>query len=91
MVTEAADAGADTVQSSISYTLGANVKPDLTGTGNLNGTGNAADNIITGNVGNNVLAGLGGADTLIGNSGTDTATYAASLGRGECQPGDGRR
>ena len=80
IVTEAADEGIDTVQSSISYTLGANVENlTLTGTGNLNGTGNSADNVITGNTGNNVLAGLGGADTLIGNSGTDTATYAASL------------
>ena len=80
MVTEAADEGTDTVQSSISYTLGANVENlTLTGTGNLNATGNAADNVIIGNVGNNILAGLGGADTLIGNTGTDTATYAASL------------
>ncbi|MEH2536615.1 MULTISPECIES: beta strand repeat-containing protein [unclassified Bradyrhizobium] len=80
VVTEVADEGVDTLQSSISYTLGANVENlTLTGTGNLNGTGNADDNVITGNVGNNVLAGLGGADTLIGNSGTDTVTYAASL------------
>ena len=80
VVTEAVDEGTDTVQSSISYTLGANVENlTLTGAGNLNATGNAADNIIIGNVGNNVLSGLGGADMLIGNTGTDTATYAASL------------
>jgi Ca2+-binding RTX toxin-like protein len=80
VVTEAANEGIDTVQSTVSYTLGDNVENlTLLGSGNLSGTGNAADNIITGNSGNNVLAGLGGADTLIGNTGTDTATYAASL------------
>ena len=80
VVTEAADEGTDTVQSTVSYTLGDNVENlTLLGSGNLSGTGNAVDNVITGNSGNNVLAGLGGADTLIGNTGTDTATYAVSL------------
>ena len=78
-VTEAAGEGADTVLSSISYTLGANVENlTLTGAGNLNATGNAAGNVISGNTGNNTLAGLGGADALDGGAGTDTATYAAS-------------
>ena len=64
-VTEAADEGADTVLSSVSYTLGANVENlTLTGAGNLSATGNAAGNIIIGNTGNNTLAGLGGADPL---------------------------
>src|SRR3954471_4414357 len=79
-VTEAADEGADTVLSSISYTLGANLENlTLTGAGNLSATGNAAGNIIVGNTGNNALAGLGGADALDGGGGTDTATYAASI------------
>ena len=60
-VTEAVDEGADTVQASVSYTLGTDVENlTLTGTGGLTGTGNAADNIIIGNSGSNVLVGLGG-------------------------------
>jgi len=78
-VIENANEGTDTVRSSVTYTLPANVENlTLTGSSALNGTGNALDNVITGNSGNNTLAGLAGADTLIGGSGTDTATYAAS-------------
>src|SRR5688500_19658809 len=51
-VTEARDAGTDKVQSSITHKLGANIENLLlTGSGNLNGTGNALDNIVTGNAG----------------------------------------
>jgi Ca2+-binding RTX toxin-like protein len=79
VVTENSGEGIDTVQSSVTHALGPNVENlTLTGASNIDGTGNAADNVITGNAGNNVLAGLGGADTLDGGAGTDTATYAAS-------------
>ena len=72
--------GLDTVQSSITYTLGAEIENlTLTGNGSINGTGNALDNVLTGNSGNNTLNGGAGADTLIGGTGTDTASYAASL------------
>jgi Ca2+-binding RTX toxin-like protein len=43
----------------------------LTGTDNINGTGNQGNNIIQGNSGNNVLNGKEGDDTLIGNGGID--------------------
>ncbi|WP_441279892.1 Ig-like domain-containing protein [Bradyrhizobium sp. 63_E2_N1_3] len=78
-VVENAGEGTDTVQSSVTYTLGTNVENlTLTGTSNINGTGNGVDNVIVGNSGNNILVGLGGADTLDGGQGTDTATYTAS-------------
>jgi len=44
----------------------------LTGTGNVNGTGNAVNNTVTGNSGNNLLDGAAGNDTLIGGLGNDT-------------------
>jgi VCBS repeat-containing protein len=73
VVTENVNEGNDTVQSSISYTLGANVENlTLTGTASINGTGNELDNVIVGNSGNNVLSGLAGDDTLTGNAGNDT-------------------
>jgi trimeric autotransporter adhesin len=73
VVTEAAGAGTDTAQASVSYVIGANVENlILTGTANINGTGNASNNTITGNSGNNILDGAAGADTLIGGLGDDT-------------------
>ena len=88
VVTENANEGTDTVQAAVTYTLAANVENlTLTGTGNINGTGNTLGNVLTGNSGDNVLTGLdgndtlgGGAgdDTLDGGAGTDTASYAAS-------------
>jgi len=72
-VLENVNAGVDTVQASVSYTLSANVENlTLTGTADLNGTGNALANVITGNSGNNVLDGGAGADTLVGGMGDDT-------------------
>jgi Ca2+-binding RTX toxin-like protein len=73
IVTENLDEGTDTVNSSITYTLGANVENlTLTGTSAINGTGNSLNNVITGNSGANILNGGTGIDTLIGGDGNDT-------------------
>jgi Ca2+-binding RTX toxin-like protein len=64
--------GTDRVESSVSFTLGANVEHlTLTGTADLNGLGNELNNDITGNDGINRLDGQGGTDHLIGGIGND--------------------
>ncbi|MDH5288163.1 MAG: hypothetical protein OEX23_16200 [Betaproteobacteria bacterium] len=73
VVTELAGEGTDRVESSATFTLGANVEHlTLTGTAAINGTGNTLANTLTGNAAGNVLDGLGGADTMIGGAGNDT-------------------
>ncbi|MBX7146842.1 MAG: hypothetical protein K1X44_06000, partial [Alphaproteobacteria bacterium] len=71
-VTEGSSAGRDKVESSVTYTLGANIEDlTLTGTSDLNGTGNSLDNVIIGNAGNNTLTGNAGNDRLDGGLGKD--------------------
>jgi predicted extracellular nuclease/2',3'-cyclic-nucleotide 2'-phosphodiesterase (5'-nucleotidase family)/Ca2+-binding RTX toxin-like protein len=73
IVNELDGAGIDTVLSSITRTLEANIENlTLTGNGTIKGTGNDLDNIIIGNARNNILDGGAGADTLIGGVGNDT-------------------
>jgi Ca2+-binding RTX toxin-like protein len=80
--------GIDKIQSSVSFNLNANAGVRfvenlvLTGTANINGTGNALANRLTGNTGNNALnSGLGN-DTMIGGVGNDTFVFNAALGVG---------
>lgn len=90
-VFEGLNAGIDRVQSSASFTLGANVEHlALTGNAHLNGTGNALANQIIGNAGNNLIfAGMGndniqggaGNDTLHGGLGNDILTGGAGADR----------
>lgn len=62
----------DTVVASVSFTLGDNLEIlELTGSSDLNGTGNSQGNIISGNAGNNILSGGASNDALIGNGGND--------------------
>ncbi|MCZ8271318.1 MAG: calcium-binding protein, partial [Beijerinckiaceae bacterium] len=79
IVTEAANAGTDTVQTGLaSYTLGRNVENLVyTGTTAFTGTGNALNNALTGGAGNDVLNGGAGNDTLTGGIGNDTLNGGA--------------
>ena len=72
---EAAGNGTDHVYSSIAFDLYYHVQElenlTLTGTGNIDGTGNLLANTITGNDGDNVLKGALGSDLLKGAAGND--------------------
>jgi Ca2+-binding RTX toxin-like protein len=73
---EAAGGGTDTVQSSVTRTLGANLENlILTGGAAINGTGNALANTMVGNGAVNVLTGGGRADTLNAGAGNDDYRY----------------
>ncbi len=75
VVIEAFGEGTDTVESSVTYTLSADVENlTLTGIGGISGTGNALDNTIIGNSGANRLNGMDGNDTLDGGVGADNMT-----------------
>lgn len=85
----ASTGGTDTVSSSVTYTLSANVERlGLTGSSALNGTGNAGNNGLTGNSGANILSGLAGLDSLSGGAGNDT--LFGGLGNDTLSGGAGR-
>ena len=72
-ITELTNSGTDEVNSSVSLSLQANVENlTLTGSSNINATGNALGNILTGNSGANLVDGKTGADTMIGGGDNDT-------------------
>jgi Ca2+-binding RTX toxin-like protein len=90
-VIELANNGTDLVQSSVTYTLAANVEHlTLTGMAAINGTGNTLDNVLRGNSANNVLTGANGNDTLRGGLGNDRVSGGGGndtfvFGRGDGQ------
>ncbi len=70
---EDASPGIDLVESTITYTLGANVERlTLMGTKAINGTGNELNNLMNGNEAANMLTGLDGNDSIYGLDGDDT-------------------
>jgi Ca2+-binding RTX toxin-like protein len=72
-VVEANAAANNTVAASVSYVLPSNVAVlDLTGSGNLEATGNALNDIVQGNSGQDTIIAGSGTDTLVGGSGGDT-------------------
>jgi Ca2+-binding RTX toxin-like protein len=72
IVDEKANAGSDTVDASVSYTLSGGVEYlVLSGSGNLDGTGSTDDNTLIGNNQNNRLDGSRGADSMAGGRGDD--------------------
>jgi Ca2+-binding RTX toxin-like protein len=88
---EAAGEGVDTVRSSTTYTLAENIENlSLTGSSNINGTGNLLDNSLVGNAGVNrlvgaegmdILDGVGGNDILTGGADADVFVFRAGYGR----------
>ena len=75
--TIAAGGGVDTVVSDVTFSLATRVNIEelhLNGATNINGTGNALNNVILGNDGINILNGGAGNDRLYGGDGADTLT-----------------
>lgn len=79
-ITEAANAGNDTVRAKVTYTLPANVENlQLTGSLAINGTGNALDNVIYANNANNTLN-AGGNTSVSKTTGGDVLSYKYASG-----------
>jgi hypothetical protein len=73
LVVEALNAGVDTIEAAVTYSLPANVENlTLTGQSASNATGNELGNVLIGNSSANVMDGGIGNDTLKGGLGNDT-------------------
>lgn len=83
-VVEYANEGIDDVYSSAHLVIGANIEYlHLTGTADIQGYGNALNNILVGNSGANLLDGRGGADMLYGYGGNDTFFFRMGEANGD--------
>jgi serralysin len=72
VVVEGVNGGTDSVHSSATLTLRANIERlILSGSDGIKGTGNALANVIDGNAGANTLSGMAGNDRLYGHDGAD--------------------
>ena len=72
-IVEGPNGGTDRVHSPLSHVLEEHLENlRLTGSGAINGTGNAAANVLEGNGAANVLDGKGGVDEMRGGGGDDT-------------------
>ena len=81
-VNENISSGTDTVWSSVTHTLGANLENlQLTGTLAINGTGNSASNQVLGNAAANTLSGGAGDDLLDGGLGLDVLSAGRAMTR----------
>ena len=80
VVTELANAGIDTVYSSVFRALGAHQENlTLIGTSAISGTGNTLANTLIGNAADNILNGGSGNDSLTGGAGRDTFLFNSAL------------
>lgn len=87
-VIESTNSGTDTVVSTINQALHASVERlVLSGSADINGTGNSLANSIFGNGGDNILNGGSGNDRLVGNAGDDI--LIGGLGRDVLTGGTG--
>jgi Ca2+-binding RTX toxin-like protein len=91
-ITEAANEGTDKVFSTISFTLVGKDNIEnltLTGSANINATGNSLGNILAGNSGDNILDGGAGNDTINGDAGNDRFVAGSSDGNDAISGGAG--
>jgi Ca2+-binding RTX toxin-like protein len=70
-VSEGADAGIDTVFTTVDLRLSANVENLVLQGSALQAYGNGLSNVLTGNAGNNILDGDAGVDAMFGGAGND--------------------
>jgi Ca2+-binding RTX toxin-like protein len=84
VVVELVNEGTDEVRASITHALAANVEIlRLTGSADIDGSGNALANTFSGNAGRNVLAGGAGNDVYLIDDPSDTVLEAAGEGTDE--------